>query len=99
MGLAGSRKALSSRGIRTCKVHFGSIFSDRVVRNGFAISESFTTGYRIILVNCPNNIRHPGFRCALLVALAIGLASSLAKAQFLTQDHSVDQNEIRVGMV
>jgi branched-chain amino acid transport system substrate-binding protein len=80
-------------------VHFGSIFSDRVVRNGFAISESFTTGYRIILVNCPNNIRRPGFRCALLVALVIGLASSLAKAQFLTQDHSVDQNEIRVGMV
>jgi branched-chain amino acid transport system substrate-binding protein len=50
-------------------------------------------------VNCPGNISRPGFRCAFVAALAIGLASSTAKGQFLIQDHLVDQNEIRIGMV
>lgn len=50
-------------------------------------------------VNCPRNVRRPGPRSALVAALAISLISFSAKGQFLTQDHPVDQNEIRIGMV
>jgi ABC-type branched-subunit amino acid transport system substrate-binding protein len=50
-------------------------------------------------VNCPRNIKRLGFGRALATALAISLPSFSAKGQFLIQDHSVDPNEIRVGMV
>jgi branched-chain amino acid transport system substrate-binding protein len=71
-----------------------------VVRNGFAIHESFTIGDAASFsVNCPRNICCPGFRRALIAALAINLLSFSAEGQFLTQDHPVDQNEIRIGMV
>jgi branched-chain amino acid transport system substrate-binding protein len=49
-------------------------------------------------VNRPRNIS-PGFRRVLFAALTISLACVSAKGQFLTRDHSVDQNEIRIGMV
>jgi branched-chain amino acid transport system substrate-binding protein len=62
-------------------------------------SGSFTAGAQRHSVNCPSKIRRPGFHSALLAALAISLFSSSAKGQFLTQDHPVDQNEVRIGMV
>jgi branched-chain amino acid transport system substrate-binding protein len=49
--------------------------------------------------SCPRNIRRPGFGRALIAALVIGLPAFSARSQFLSQDHSVDQSEIRVGMV
>jgi branched-chain amino acid transport system substrate-binding protein len=49
-------------------------------------------------VNCPRNIGHLGPCSALAVGLALVLSPS-AKGQFLLQDHAVDQNEIRIGMI
>jgi branched-chain amino acid transport system substrate-binding protein len=40
-----------------------------------------------------------GFFGAVVAALAVTLFCPLAQAQFLNQDHTVDQSEIRIGMV
>jgi branched-chain amino acid transport system substrate-binding protein len=63
-------------------------------KNGFATPEGFTHHS----VNRPRNISL-GFRRVLFAALTTTLACASAKGQFLTRDHSVDQNEIRIGMV
>jgi branched-chain amino acid transport system substrate-binding protein len=50
-------------------------------------------------VDCPGNSRRPRLRSALATALVISLISFAAKGQFLTRDHPVEQNEIRIGIV
>jgi ABC-type branched-subunit amino acid transport system substrate-binding protein len=49
------------------------------------------------LVNCFRIIE--GFGCAIGATLALSVASSSASAQFLSQEHVVDRDEIRIGMI
>jgi branched-chain amino acid transport system substrate-binding protein len=71
-----------------------------VVRNGFALvlRKHYYRSARHS-VNCSRNIRRSGHLSALAAALAISFVPFSGKGQFLTQNHAVDSNEIRIGMV
>jgi branched-chain amino acid transport system substrate-binding protein len=48
-------------------------------------------------VSCPRKIE--SFACAVIAALALSVTSPSANGQFLSQEHSVDRDEIRIGMI